>query len=121
MATTPRTRFRKTKDSTINAGAQDTSDFSEIIPAGESWSLERITVSDFGKGNLEAGQFRVRYGKPGDWEVLMIAAALAGSYEKCFKFRQLVGDGTKELDVKRENISGTNRRMVVEIEGLKRL
>ena len=109
-----RERLQFIEDSDVGAVVDDK--FTPIVPDGESWQISRITFGDMSKNDTKSGSFSVDF----DGDVLAIAYLSGGTIVIDIN-RVFVGDGVKRFKMTRESQSNPAKKMLVFMEGFKRI
>ena len=112
--TVSRERLQFIEDSEVGSGVDEK--FTPIVPAGESWQINRITFGDMSKNDSKSGSFKVEF----DGDVLAIAY-LSGGTIVIDVNRVFIGDGVKRFSMIRESQSNPAKKMLIFMEGFKRI
>jgi len=120
MTTILRPRIEIIEDSEIGGSNIDIQ--THIIPANETWQIERITFADLKQpSNNWSGSFKVDYGNSLDTRQILMVAYLFGTTISLDIKRIFTSDGTKEFRIIRENLGAQAKSMFVYMEGFKRV
>ena len=118
MAVISRDRIQIIYDNELSMG--EDIQLSDIIPDGEVWQIKRITFGDVSLNNNNAGLFKVDYGVDGNRDILAVAYLTGNTKVICID-RSFTGDGFKRFRLIREVQSNPAKRMLIYMEGFKRI
>ena len=100
---------------TLAAGSQDTVNHPQAIPTGKIWVVKDFGAVDINKGDNKSSVFILRFGT----EIIRILSLTGASKEIPIK-RDLIGDGSKKINVVRRNESGYDKELPFWITGYER-
>ena len=109
-----RERLQFVLDGDVGVGVDE--QFTPIVPDGESWQISRITFGDMSKNDSKSGSFKVEFGD----DVLAIAYLSGGTIVIDIN-RVFIGNGVKRFRMVRESQSNPAKKMLIFMEGFKRI
>ena len=102
--------------SNVAAGAtDDTVIGADPFPVGRRLRITLLGAADVGSGDGIASVVTVRWGSPGDWRTLRVFTSTGTSFSEPCSI-DLVGDGTKKLQIRRNNRSASPKAVIAWIE-----
>jgi hypothetical protein len=119
MAIIARDRVQTIHNNIVTANTTDV-ESSPAIPLGQVWQISRIIFADQGINDGLSGGFQVDFGTGGSREIIL-AAYLLGNTIAININRTFTGDGINVFRYIRENISPTDKKMFIMVEGFKRI
>lgn len=96
----------------------------DVILNGETWQLDKITYADQNIGDSKSGEYEIEFGDSvGGWTRVDYAILTGTTRDVILPDGEnnFVGDGTKRLRITRTNHSTQPKKMVVKLDGFKRV
>ena len=101
--------------SNLNSGSQDVIEYPNAIPNGKIWVIGCFGGIDINLGDSKSSVYILRFGTD-----ILSAISLSGNTKELTIHKEIIGDGTKKLNVVRQNKSGFNKDLVFWVKAQER-
>lgn len=88
--------------SSLGAGLNDVVEYPVAIPNGEKWVIRVFGAADINLGDNKSTAYILRFGT----DILQPIITVTGNTYESRTNREVIGDGTKKVNVVRQNKSG---------------
>jgi len=102
--------------STLNGGANDIIEHGSAVPVGQVWFMKKFGAADVNLGDNKSSVYVLRFGT----EIIKIIS-VTGNTQEIEVAQEIIGDGTKKVNVMRYNNSGQNKQCPFWITAYERL